>query len=130
MIVSLLLSAIIVSVATAFPATKLPFVPESFLQTAPWIFGGKPIALPVSVEDCFDILADDGSWELWFPEVQNIQNLSPPSTEGYRRVVNFNAKATDFILSTPSLVTEGGGVSQSNKSTGTTKGVYDRKATK
>ena len=80
-------------VALSFP---LAFAPESFLTTAPWIF--KAITeLPVSVDDCWNIITDDGAWQFWFPEVTNIRNIVPPGVGG-NRLVDFNLKFTNKVV--------------------------------
>ena len=79
------------------------FAPESFLQTAPWIFGGQPTELPISVQDCWNIITDTDALPFWFPEVTNVRYTLEPSLDNGmgvlgRRVVDFNPINTNLIL--------------------------------
>jgi len=96
------------AVAAAFLTmfgTMQEFAPESFLQTAPWIFGGQPTELPISIQDCWSIITDTDALPFWFPEVTNVRYTLEPSPDNNgmavvlgRRVVDFNPINTNLIL--------------------------------
>jgi len=71
--------------------TMQDFAPESFLQTAPWIFGGQPTELPISVQDCWDIITDTDTLPFWFPEVTDVRyTIEPSPGVPGRRFVDFS----------------------------------------
>lgn len=47
-------------------------VPESFLETAPWIFRSE-VTVDMTVDECWKVLLDDNAWGTWHPEVLNVQ---------------------------------------------------------
>lgn len=73
--------------------------PEDFVNTATWIFDSD-LLLPIPLEECWDIITDDGAWEFWHPEVTHITNTEGfPGTIGSKRTIVYK----DWLLNTLSL---------------------------
>jgi hypothetical protein len=70
---------------------SLQNVPESFLETAPWIFKSE-LELDISMDQCWKILQDDHAWKDWHPEVQDIVWDSDLRAVGTSRTVNFSGE--------------------------------------
>jgi len=80
--------------------------PESFLETAPWIFRSE-LELDVSAETCFQILLDDNAWSIWHPEVTNIQWQTPkPVQKGSVRTVLYKDWLSYLLLGGPITMEE------------------------
>lgn len=87
------------AVAAFFMMFPLEVAPLSLLETGTWIIGGEPTVLPISVDDCWDIVTDDGSWEFWFPEVTNIRSdVEIPEGFLFRRLITFDVCKTNLLL--------------------------------
>jgi len=72
--------------------------PESFLETAPWIFKSE-IELDIGVDALFQILMDDRAWEVWHPEVRNIQwKTDAPHGKGSVRTVQYSDWLSTLLL--------------------------------
>jgi hypothetical protein len=79
---------------------------DSFLETAPWIFKSE-IELDITVDECFHILVDDRSWEVWHPEVTNIQwKTDPPHGKGSIRTVVYKDWLSYLMLGGPVAMEE------------------------
>jgi hypothetical protein len=70
---------------------SLQNVPESFLETAPWIFKSE-LELDISMDQCWIILQDVHAWKDWHPEVQDIVWDSDLRAVGTSRTVNFSGE--------------------------------------
>lgn len=80
--------------------------PESFLETAPWIFRSE-VELDISVEACFQILLDDKAWRIWHPEVTNIQwQTSKPIQKDSVRTVLYKDWLSYLLLGGPITMEE------------------------
>lgn len=89
---SLPASIVLVLVLLSPMATKaqcffdIDFVEQDFLETAPWIFQTSTV-IPISVEDCWDIITDDDALPFWFPELTDVENEDEPGVNNKRTVV-------------------------------------------
>ena len=64
---------------------QMEFVPESFLETAPWIFDGTA-EIPVPVDTCFAIISDVALVNIMYPIITDAVYLEPIETLGRRTV--------------------------------------------
>ena len=74
-----------------YPIDKAP---EELLQNATWIFSSA-VLLPVSIDECWDIITDDDAWQYWHPEVTKITNTGGvPGSVGSSRTIVYD----DWLL--------------------------------
>lgn len=79
---------------------------NSFLETAPWIFKSD-VELDISVDACFAILMDDRAWDVWHPEVTNIQwKTEAPHGKDSIRTVIYKDWLTYLLLGGPVTMEE------------------------
>lgn len=69
---------------------EIKHAPLDILTEGTWIFHSE-VVLPVSLDDCWDIITDDGAWQFWHPEVTEITNtVGDPGTVGSERTIVYN----------------------------------------
>ena len=94
------------AVANAIYFFSVAPVSTNFLETAEWIFESN-VTLPLTLDQCWDILTDDGAWEYWHPEVRSIENtVGTPGTVGSERTIVFGDWVIGLLVGGPFRIQE------------------------
>lgn len=75
----------------------LEAVDQDFLTTAPWVITSST-DLPISVDDCWNIITDDCALPLWFPEVTNVKYTNEPGRVGTMRTIVFDGGCLNNLI--------------------------------
>jgi hypothetical protein len=80
--------------------------PHSLLVEAPWIFRSEILVEGMTVQECWDIILDDGAWAKWHPEVTDIRWKDPTRGVNAERNVTFKDALFMVLLAGPMVIEE------------------------